>query len=229
MLRIETKAFLMPAPTSLSTVPVLLIGNTKGGTGKSTIATSISAALAETGRKIFLVDADIGQSTTQNWLEQRGKGRIAGCKAAPGDIETTIARAMEKGADMVVIDLRGRDDAILKLVAEQADFVLIPAQPSMPDLKETNRFIRIAKAAGVPWTVIITRVQRQNSARARDYIDQYAAMGKIAPVALGDRVDFQDAYLHGRGVSEYAPKSLAAHELNRLRDHVLDRIAEIAA
>lgn len=219
----------MPITALQRQMPVLAIGNSKGGTGKSTIATSLTAALAETGLKVFLVDADIGQSTTQNWLDQRGKGRIAGCKAAPVDVEKAIERALEKGADWVVIDLGGRDDAVLKRVLDLADFVLIPAQPSMPDLRETNRFIRIAKAADVPWTVVLTRVQRQNSTRARDYIEQYSAVGKIAPVALGDRVVYQDAYLHGRGVSEYAPKSLAADEIGLLRDHVLERIAEIVA
>lgn len=219
----------MPSSSPSPGVPVLAIGHSKGGTGKSTIATSLSAAFAQTGRKVYLVDADVGQGTTQNWLDQRDKGHIAGCTSAPVDIGKTIARAKGKGADMVLIDLGGRDDAVLKHVLEQVDFVLIPAQPTMPDLKETNRFVRIAKAAGAPWTVVLNRVPRQNSARARDYIEQYSAVGKIVPMALGDRVDFQDAYLHGRGVSEYAPKSLAAYELTRLRDHILDRIGKISS
>lgn len=219
----------MPSSSPSPDVPVLAIGHSKGGTGKSTIATSLSAAFAQTGRKVYLVDADVGQGTTQNWLDQRDKGHIAGCTSAPVDIGKTIARAKGKGADMVVIDLGGRDDAVLKHVLEQVDFVLIPAQPTMPDLKETNRFVRIAKAANVPWTVVLNRVPRQNSARARDYIEQYSAVGKIVPMALGDRVDFQDAYLHGRGVSEYAPKSLAAYELKHLRDDILDRIEKLSS
>jgi cellulose biosynthesis protein BcsQ len=131
------------------------------------------------------------------------------------------------GADMAIIDIGGRDDVALKRVLEHADLVLIPAQPSMPDLQETNRFTRIAKAARVAWTVVPTRVKREDSLRTREYINQYSSVGKIAPVHTGDRVSYQDAYLHAQGVTEFAPKSIAAWEMTRLRDHVEACLSEV--
>ncbi len=205
---------------STARVPTLVIGNVKGGVGKSLLATCLSVAFAELGRKVFLIDADIGQNTTQEWIERRERGRVAGGKCTLADIGKTIAAAANKSADMVIVDLGGRDDAALKSVLELAHLVLIPAQPSMPDLQATNRFIRIAKAAGAAWSVVLTRVKREDSARAREYVDQYAAAGKIAPVHIGDRVSYQDAYLHGRGVTEFLPASAAASEIRRLRDHL---------
>jgi chromosome partitioning protein len=213
-------------PNPLVSFATLIVGNSKGGVGKSLLSTCLAAAFAETGAKVFLIDADVGQDTAQDWINRRPLGRVAGCKSALADIGRTIARAREKGADMVIVDLGGRDDAGLKRVLEQADLVLVPAQPSMPDLQATNRFTRIAKAAGVPWTVVLTRVKREESSRTREYVDQYAAVGKIAPVHTGDRVSYQDAFLHAQGVTEFAPQSIAAWEVNRLRDHIIERLTD---
>jgi chromosome partitioning protein len=209
-----------PSQNVPSELPVLVIGNTKGGVGKSLLATSLAAAFAGEGTKVFLIDADVGQSTSQEWVDRRERGRVAGCKSALIDVGRTIASAASKGAGLVIVDLGGRDDAALKPVLEHADLVVIPAQPSLPDLKETNRFIRIARAAGVPWTVVLTRVKREEAARTREYIGQYAALGEIAPVHTGDRVGHQDAYLYAQGATEFAPNSIAAWEINRLRDHI---------
>lgn len=206
----------------------LIVGNTKGGTGKSMLSTSLAAAFAALGLKVFLIDADIGQDTAQAWVSRRQPGRVAGCKSTLSNIVQTIARARSKGADLVIIDIGGRDDAGLKRVLELADLVLVPAQPSLPDLQATNTFTRIAKAAGVPWTVVLNRVRREESSRTRSYIDQYSRAGKIAPIAIGDRVSNQDAFLHAQGVSEYAPTSLAALEINRLRDHIIERLKDAA-
>jgi chromosome partitioning protein len=37
---------------------IILIGGEKGGTGKTTVATNLSACLASAGRDVLLVDAD---------------------------------------------------------------------------------------------------------------------------------------------------------------------------
>lgn len=213
--------------SELSPLPkftTLIIGNTKGGTGKSLLSTSLAAAFADLALNVYLIDADFGQDTAQAWVDRRRPGRVLGCKSTLSNLAPMITRARNKGADLAIIDLGGRDDAGLKRVLELADLVLVPAQPSLPDLQATNTFIRIAKAAGVQWTVVLNRVRREDTSRTRSYIDQYSRVGKIAPVSIGDRVSNQDAFLHAMGINEYAPNSPAALEINRLRDHIIERL-----
>ena len=55
---------------------VIAVLNTKGGSGKTTIATNLAHALQRDGTKVLLVDAD-PQGSTRDWNEAitEGKGR----------------------------------------------------------------------------------------------------------------------------------------------------------
>ena len=56
---------------------ILIVGSTKGGVGKTTLAFNFAIALANVGRDVLLIDADKGQSTatinTQIRTKQLGK------------------------------------------------------------------------------------------------------------------------------------------------------------
>jgi flagellar biosynthesis protein FlhG len=57
---------------------VLPIGSGKGGVGKSLLATNLSIALAESGRKVVLADLDLGASNAHTMLGLRGVSRGIG-------------------------------------------------------------------------------------------------------------------------------------------------------
>ncbi len=57
---------------------IVPIGSGKGGVGKSLLAANLSIALAEAGRKVVLVDLDLGASNAHTMLGQRGVSRGIG-------------------------------------------------------------------------------------------------------------------------------------------------------
>lgn len=57
---------------------ILPIGSGKGGVGKSLLATNLSIALAEAGRKVVLVDLDLGASNAHTMLGIRSVNRGIG-------------------------------------------------------------------------------------------------------------------------------------------------------
>ena len=57
---------------------ILPIGSGKGGVGKSLLATNLSIALAETGRKVVLADLDLGASNAHTMLGIRSVNRGIG-------------------------------------------------------------------------------------------------------------------------------------------------------
>ncbi len=53
---------------------IICVGGTKGGTGKSTVATNLAVMLATSGRDVLLVDAD-EQGTSTDFTNMRNTNR----------------------------------------------------------------------------------------------------------------------------------------------------------
>lgn len=118
----------------------ILVASSKGGAGKSTIATNLAASFALDGKRTVLVDADPQGSSTR-WAERRaeldsavlpvdGTGRRAWRDAVPDD------------ADRVVIDAAaGAMATDLESFLDKADAVVVPVLPSALDIEATVGFL----------------------------------------------------------------------------------------
>lgn len=115
----------------------ILIANTKGGSGKTTLATNLAGYFATLGGHVELVDLDRQQSSAQ-WLERR--------PAALPLIQSQIARskASKIEPDWIITDSPAglRDDKLAAAV-KQASCVIVPIQPSAFDMGATRDFLDI--------------------------------------------------------------------------------------
>jgi chromosome partitioning protein len=115
-----------------------LVINPKGGCGKTTIATSLATAFANTGFSTLLADCD-RQGSARTWLKRR-PGNVAPVSAA--DWSRDISRKDTIGFNRVVIDapaaLRRKDVAEL---VKFADAILMPIMPSVFDEIQSKRFL----------------------------------------------------------------------------------------
>jgi chromosome partitioning protein len=77
----------------------IMVLNSKGGSGKSTVATSIASYYAAQGNKVMLVDLD-PQASSLEWLSARPSGRssITGVDGSAGHFR------VPRSADYVVYD-----------------------------------------------------------------------------------------------------------------------------
>ena len=134
---------------------VIVVGNEKGGAGKSTIAIHTATALLHAGAKVAVLDLDLRQQTTSHffahrraWLEANGAvaplpiehplsaDGAALAKAtdeeALGRFEEAFAQASE-AADFVLIDTPGSDTAISRAAHGLADLIVTPMNDSFVD------------------------------------------------------------------------------------------------
>lgn len=115
----------------------ILVANTKGGSGKTTIATNLAVSLAKLGHVVALDDTDRQQSAAA-WLARRSSH-------LPSIYSMDAMRSSElKKADWLVIDSPGglRDKKISDAVAE-ADLVLVPIAPSAFDTGAAEDFLQL--------------------------------------------------------------------------------------
>ena len=115
----------------------VLVGNIKGGCGKTTIATHLAAAAASLGHRTVIGDCD-RQKSSLNWLRRRGAvtNTIQGLdwSRSVGDVPDD--------AECLIIDAPAamRHKAVEELI-DIADVVVVPVLPSAFDQDATAHFL----------------------------------------------------------------------------------------
>ena len=121
---------------------VIVLGNEKGGSGKSTSAVHVSLALAVAGLRVMVLDLDPRQRTTARYLENRAawgaKHDLAlltpEARVIPEDDLAALDAALATpGVQTFVIDTPGRDSALGRAALAKSDTLITPINDSFID------------------------------------------------------------------------------------------------
>ena len=132
---------------------VIVVGNEKGGAGKSTLAIHIATALLHAGKRVAIIDLDLRQKSMARFFANRAAWGTAneqvlphptvpdmgdGKALAKADVAEQQARfdaafAEAAAADFVVIDTPGGDTAISTAAHARADLIVTPMNDSFVD------------------------------------------------------------------------------------------------
>ena len=133
---------------------VIVLGNEKGGSGKTTAAMHIAVALLKSGYRVAAIDLDMRQRSLSRYFENRRAYSATTCKdlsfpilpniepsmldsrEASREAETrALAGAFESLADcdFVVIDCPGADTHLSRIAHDHADTIITPLNDSFVD------------------------------------------------------------------------------------------------
>lgn len=180
---------------------VLVIGNEKGGSGKSTTAMHIAVSLLGDGAKVATIDLDARQGTFTRYVENRAayaarKGLaltvpVHAAVHASGDSADEKARfeaALEPvvtTADFVIVDTPGSDTHLSRLAHTWADTLLTPLNDSFIDLDllaridpETLKIVRPSVYAEAVWKQ--RQIRAVQGARPVDWIVMRNRLSSLA-------------------------------------------------
>ena len=134
---------------------VIVLGNEKGGSGKSTTAMHVAVALLQAGQRVATVDLDARQSSFTHYVENRrdwamraglnlqhprhfcvarGFGeRLDEIEAQEFSAFASAVSTVENTHDFVVIDTPGSDSYLMRLAHSMADTLITPLNDSFVD------------------------------------------------------------------------------------------------
>ena len=137
------------------TAHVVVLGNEKGGSGKSTTAIHIAVALLKAGQRVATIDLDCRQQSLTRYIaNRRAWAKRSGfdlelphhCCISLGDtmqiaenesseflqFQEAVA-AVERTYDFIVIDTPGTDSYLMRLAHSMADTLVTPLNDSFLD------------------------------------------------------------------------------------------------
>jgi chromosome partitioning protein len=134
---------------------VVVLGNEKGGSGKSTTAVHIAIALMRAGHRVATIDLDSRQKSFTHYIENRQAwarrskldleipvhycvARADGAKVDDNETAEFSAFAeaianVEHTHDFVVVDTPGADNYLMRLAHSMADTLITPLNDSFVD------------------------------------------------------------------------------------------------
>ena len=118
----------------------VLVASSKGGAGKTTIATHLAAQSALDGLRTALVDADPQASSTR-WAQKRALDGRAGLDSAVLAIDGTRRKGWRRHERVVVDGAAGAMADELESFLETVDAVIVPVVPSTLDIEATVPFL----------------------------------------------------------------------------------------
>jgi chromosome partitioning protein len=195
----------------------------KGGAGKTTLAASLAVAAACAGERVIALDLD-PQASLVRWSKRRETANAPNTVIVePCEIErlprfgAIIDGLAGAGFTLAIFDTPGVTSTAIRLVAEAADFCLLPARPTRLDVEATAATFRAVYLEKRKAAFVLNQCPpTYRSSRASEAAKDLTSLGILAEPMFSARIDFQDAIAAGLGVTESARGGRAAQEIETL-------------
>lgn len=208
--------------------PVIVISvvNTKGGVGKTTLASALAVRASREGR-VAMVDLD-PQRSLINWWKRRGPSENPEIFEGPETAQDAVeALRLTSPYDYVFIDGPPSHLMTIKDMVQAADYVLIPIKPSAHDLVASQDAVVLARMANAVFGVVFNDVRSKESAvrSARNELLNFNL--PILNTEIVHRVAHINAAAKGKSAAELRDKA-AAGEIDALWEEVQKVASSVA-
>jgi chromosome partitioning protein len=219
---------------------VIVLGNEKGGSGKSTTAMHIAVALLQAGQRVATIDLDSRQRSFTHYVENRrdwatrvgvkldlpahyciarGRGlRVDEIEAQEFNAFADAVTAIENDHDFVVIDTPGIDSYLMRLAHSMADTLITPLNDSFVDFDVLGTVDPTTfEVTGVShYAEMVREARRQRRLVDGGLTDWVVVRNRLA--ALGSR----NKRLVGEGIEELG-KQLGFRVVDGIAERVIYR------
>ncbi|WP_169973991.1 division plane positioning ATPase MipZ [Tautonia rosea] len=205
---------------------IIVVANSKGGVGKSTLAVHLAAWLDKQGHSVTLADCDTQQSSSE-WVREAVPG-VRAVRLDNPDMILNDLPQLGQEADYVVADGPGSQTETSRALLLRADLALVPCKASMLEVRALAKATDVLRQAqdiraGRPEAVIVLSMIGKNYRLTKDMKDAAAALNlPMANRALILRQVYADAPGQGSVVWNLGARAKdAAAEVDQLFREIL--------
>lgn len=193
------------------TKKIIVFGNQKGGTGKSTLAMHVVVSLLYKGYSIGTIDVDAKQGTFTRYIENRLKTKcdnpeiLTPVHVPIFESESDYVSKIEQENsakfayvieqyqkfDFIIIDTPGNDSNLSRIAHSYADIVITPMNESFIDLDLLVRIHDIKSNILKPSTYaeMVWTQKKEKAIRQKGTIDWIVLVNRMSNVASKNRQD----------------------------------------
>jgi len=197
---------------------IIAVAQQKGGAGKTMLASQLAVAFAETA-SVAILDID-PQASLTIWAKLRATATKAGshitATTTAGWRLSTELEKLAKNHDIVIIDTPPVIDTDNRRAIRASSLVLIPLNPSPPDLWAAEATLKLAAEEKRKVALVFNRAPAASKLRKRLEAEIAARGILLLDTALANRAGYANAFADGLGVTEAGPTTIAAEELRNL-------------
>ena len=190
---------------------VIVIGNEKGGAGKSTVSMHLSVSLLRMNKKVGIIDLDVRQRTLTRYLENRMRWMQSTGSRLPmpevirvdasneRDLDAAEAEEthrfisslsrLKQTCDFVIVDAPGGDTFLSRLAHVNADSLVTPLNDSFVDFDllgdvnpQTLEVIRPSFYSEMVWNC-----RKKKAQTSRKPIDWIVMRNRMSPLAARNK------------------------------------------
>lgn len=215
---------------------IVVIGNEKGGTGKTTIAVNLAAMAVSAKIDTLLVDSDPGQESAYAWASRRHEAHPDAapikCVVLTGRHIAGELKDLATRYRLVIVDTGASDSPELRAAATVARKIVVPLQPESIDLWALPTVGRIIADASVSnrrlkVVIAVNRIPHQQATTATTTVMEWIlanvpTMPATTVLPLIGRAAYGRATGEGLGVAEVSkPNTKAVEEMTHLYNAVM--------
>lgn len=197
---------------------ILVIGHTKGGVGKSTLAWNIAHSLYRANKKVKIVDLDFQQTLYFiNTINKESQIEILQPQTADELLELC-----DNHDGYLVIDLGGFDSDINRLALSKADKIVVPVSSSATEIIGFQTFKDILKdVKAKEINIVLNNIHHRLKEFSNiEQIVQNENM-KLLKTVIRNRSIYKDSLGFGKSVFDTGNKQ-AIEEIEGLRDELIN-------